>query len=122
MSFAELKEITDKVTFADWTLRLIDINGAFLIQWTFMQRDLCNPDDTTLYEQHCRKWYVSSYSTPSEVIRTCWLAVAQAVLHEAGEQFLYEGVQLFDPHMDYLNLAQQMPLIGRDVRKPIINT
>lgn len=46
-----------------------------------------------------RKWYISPYSTPDEVVQTCLKAVLTAVEHEAREQFLYKGVAIFQPHV-----------------------
>jgi hypothetical protein len=57
--------------------------------------------------QKGRKWYVSKYSTPAEVVQTCFKAVITALEHEAREQFKYKGVAVLQPHMDLDMLVQQ---------------
>lgn len=47
-----------------------------------------------------RKWLISSWITPSEVLQTALMATLAAVEHETREQFLYKGQPIFDPHMD----------------------
>lgn len=65
-----------------------------------------------------RKHWLSPHMTKNEVVRTAWNAVVGAMLHEMQEGFLFNGVRIFDPHVDYEELARLMehgPL-GRDVR------
>lgn len=50
--------------------------------------------------QKGRKWFLSRYSTPSEIVQTAWAAVARAEMHEVAEQFLYRGVPIFNRHVD----------------------
>jgi hypothetical protein len=114
--FEEFKQILSKITFRDWTLKAFQKEECYLLQWTFMEKDTTKPEDDTLYEQHCRKWYISQYSTQTEIIRTAWLAVQQAIIHEASESFLYNGVRLFDPHTDYVSLSEYMAGATQDVR------
>lgn len=47
-----------------------------------------------------RKWWLSEFMTPSEIVQTAFLAVLTAVEHEAREQFTYRGLSIFDPHYD----------------------
>ena len=103
----QIEDILKGVKYKDWTLRVIEKTAdAILCQWIFYAID---NDDTELTKppvaQHCRKWYVSCYSTVSEVIRTAHLAVQQAELHEINENFTYNNVRLFDPHMDLVALG-----------------
>jgi hypothetical protein len=46
-----------------------------------------------------RKWMLSHHMTDTEIVNTAWLAVKQAVMHELGENFLYHGIPVFNPHM-----------------------
>ena len=113
----DLQEILSKIKYKDWNLKYFVKGDDFLLQWTFMEKDLTKPDDETLYEQHCRKWYISRFSTDTEIIRTAWLAVQQAVMHEVSESFSYNNVRLFDPHSDYVSLSEYMINAPQDVRE-----
>lgn len=105
----------------DWKLRLLEKGDGYLLQWTFMEKDLTNPDpNAPLEEQFGRKWYISPYMTTSEVIRTAYLAVIQAEMHEIGERFTFQDTRIFDPHMNLLQLEQAIfnEQIGVDNRIP----
>lgn len=62
----------------------------------------------------CRKWYVSSYSTPSEVVQTAFKAVMTALEHEVRETFQYKRKSIFAPHFDVDVLAEME--IPHDIR------
>lgn len=115
--FEELKQILSKIKYKHWELRSFMKDDGYLIQWIFMERDSTKPEDESLYEQHCRKWYVSKFSTETEVIRTAWLAAQQAELHECAESFLFDGSRIFDPHTNYINLANYMSNAQQDIRE-----
>lgn len=109
LTLEHLKSITDKVQFRDWELNVYEISEGFILQWRFWERDNTNPNDTKLYLQGCRKWYISTWATDSEIINTAYLAAQQAMIHEFMEQFLYDGLILRDPHKSatahlYLNI------------------
>lgn len=65
-----------------------------------------------------RKWYISKFATDSEVILTAWKAFFTALEHEAREDFKYDGVRVFDPHVDVVTLAHLMftKCLTQDVR------
>lgn len=117
MSFHTLNETLSKITYRDWTLKSFEKEDGYLLQWIFMEKDVMKPKDETLYEQYCRKWYVSKFSTETEVIRTAWLAVQQAVIHEISESFLYNNIRIFDPHTNYVELAVYMSTANQDIRE-----
>ena len=111
----QIEYILKGVKYKDWTLRVIEKTvDAILCQWIFYAIDNDNPGTKEILPQHCRKWYVSCYSTVSEVIRTAHLAVQQAELHEINENFTYNNVRLFDPHMDLVELSNAG--LNQDVR------
>ena len=121
LTFDELKHIVSKVKYKDWTLRLIEKvpNDVFLLQWIFYAVDNDKPGSTELEPQHCRKWYISAFSTVSEVIRSAHLAVQQAEMHEINENFTYNNARLFDPHFNLVALSMVAEAIGQDVREPM---
>lgn len=51
-----------------------------------------------------RKWYLSEYMTEDEIVKTAWCAFEKAVQHEVMEAFKFDGVRLFNPHVNYLEL------------------
>lgn len=61
-------------------------------------------------KQSCRKWQLSEFMTPTEIVRTAFKAVQQAEQHETEELFMYKGVAIFNPHRDVeslLSIASQ---------------
>lgn len=54
-----------------------------------------------------RKWFISQHSTVSEVVQTALKAVLTAAEHELREQFTYQGVRVFDPHMDLPKVVER---------------
>lgn len=50
--------------------------------------------------QSCRKWMLSYYMEPTEIVRTALLAARQAEDHECCENFRYDGDLVADPHID----------------------
>jgi hypothetical protein len=62
----------------------------------------------------CRKWYVSSHATESEVVQTVFLAALIAQEHELRENFKFMGKDIFNPHHDVIHLVTST--IPHDVR------
>lgn len=118
LTLQQLKDILSGVKYKNWTLRVIEKTpDVFLLQWIFYAIDNNFPESTELLPQHCRKWYISAYSTDSEVIRSAWLAVHQAEAHEIDENFTYQGCRIFNPHADLVALSYSSSVIGEDVRE-----
>lgn len=57
------------------------------------------------YQAKSRKWYISEYSCKSEVISTALKAAITAAEHEVREDFRYNDVQIFNPHVSIEFLA-----------------
>lgn len=49
---------------------------------------------------HGRKWMLSIYMIPNEIVQTAFKAVQAALEHEMREQFRYKDQTIFDPHLD----------------------
>lgn len=111
-----IEEILGHITYRDWRFNLEERGGGFLLQVMFNA-----PCATSgiLEEQRCRKWYVSKYACDNEVVRTAYLAVQQAVIHELDENFLFCGQRIHNPHVNYTNIVEGMDRgwISDDVRK-----
>jgi hypothetical protein len=108
----DIQDILDKISYKNWNIRLGENNGYYFLQCIFMA-----PDNYTgeLSEQRCRKWQLSCYMTPSEVVRTAYKAVLAAQEHEVGEHFRYKNELIYCPHFDVEALVE----ISRDKRLDI---
>lgn len=73
--------------------------GSPYIQVVFWARDNGRPGVLPI-EQRGRKWRLSEHMTPSEVVRTQFMAVMAVVEHEVRELFTYRGGAIFGPHID----------------------
>lgn len=52
------------------------------------------------------RWHrLSEHMTDSEIVGTCFHAVLTALEHEARESFTFEGVSVYDAHLDVRALA-----------------
>lgn len=110
-----IQTILDKIQYKDWKFRLLEKGDGFLIQATFIAEDI---HSKIIEEQFCRKFYVSSHSCDNEIVRTVYLAVQQAEMHELDENFKYLGKAIFDPHLNMERLAQSIDDIGIEAREP----
>jgi RNA binding exosome subunit len=86
-----------KIVFRDWQFHTGTMGSGFYIQPSFMAKDRNTQE---MKGHHGRKWYVSRYSTDSEVVQTAFKAIVTALEHEAREEFTFRGVAVFGPHFD----------------------
>lgn len=103
MTRGELHGVLDQISFRSWRWQVYDKGDGFLIQVQFT-------DEGQL--QKGRKWYISSHAVTAEVVWTAWLAIKQAVMHEAEEVFKYRGVPILNPHRNPQALVE-LELQGR---------
>jgi len=90
---------------------------GFLVQLIFYAEDADDPEVSEV--QRCRKWYVSSHCTDTEVIRTAYKACEAAVLHELDELFLFKGARIYNPHYDAEALVKMAEEAQVDIRPPM---
>jgi hypothetical protein len=109
MKFEEVKKFfKDNVSYKDWEFHIKKkmTNGveqdAFYFQIQFVAPDNFNGNPE---RQYCRKWLLSEFMTPTELVRTAWLAVQQAERHEMEENFKYKGSDIFNSHLEVDALA-----------------
>lgn len=115
-STEQIKTILANIQFMNWEIRLLEKGDGYLLQIIFMDVDVENPDLGPV-PQHCRKWYVSPYSTESEIVETAWKAVKTAMEHEVREKFMYRGRRIFSPHFDVNKLVDLCDKQAYDIRK-----
>lgn len=92
------------VQYLGWRIELVmdDYRPYLQIQ---CDNDICSLTGDP-YSWHGRKWLLSPHMCKSEVIRTAYLAVQGAVMHEFQENFQYKGLPFMDPHIDVDQLAE----------------
>lgn len=93
----QVKQIVAQVSYKDWQFFVELLGTGYYVQIKFMEKDAYTGK---VVEQHGRKWYISSHTTPDEIVRTCFLAVMIASEHEIRETFAFKGKNLFGPHID----------------------
>jgi hypothetical protein len=99
MNKQEITEFVAKnIRYKDWEFFVNDKNGVIYLQIRFDAPDNFNPQK--IERQHCRKWQLSEWMTPTEIVQTCWAAVTRAELHEAAETFKFKGFAIFDTHIN----------------------
>lgn len=96
-----LKFLLSRITFRDWSFRVMQSGDGFLVQVAFVAPDSRDGADR---EQRGRKWYVSRHATVSEIMQTALAAVLAAVEHEAREDFLVDGRAIYHPHHQLVDL------------------
>lgn len=100
LTLHDMLDILGKVWYKDWTLRTGVDRGdrqhteGYWLQWEWITGDF--PYQT----QRSRKWRLSKYMTPSEIVQTAFKAALTAEEHEAREAFKYKGESIFGPHFD----------------------
>jgi hypothetical protein len=102
-----LQSICSQISFEGMDLHCGDDGIALWLQWVFFAP--C-AETGEACRQSGRKWRVSHYATPDEVVKTAFAAVLFALEHEARETFTYRGETIFHPHTDVealVELAQQ---------------
>lgn len=94
----DIQSILSDLSFRDWSFEWGFMgNDGFYLQVSFLAPCIETGKDAF---QRGRKWYISGYAIPDEVVKTAWLAVEIALRHEAMEGFTYKGRRVFNPHTD----------------------
>lgn len=103
MNTATLQTILKAITLpTGWRVRHMPKGDGWLVQIVFDAPD--SDDPTVIRPQFCRKWYVSSHATASEVVRTVYKAGLAALEHEFDEAFKFQGVSIYHPHRDVYDM------------------
>lgn len=97
LTWVDVDRILQQVSAQGRTFRLVPKGDGFLLQVEYLEPDVQHPDAGPVL-QRGRKWYVSSFSTPTEVVETAWAAVQRSVLHQAAEHFTYKGRRIYSRH------------------------
>jgi len=105
MTYEEIKQFVAKnINYLDWEFFVNQQNDSIYLQIRFKAEDNYEPGKFEV--QYCRKYQLSVWMTPTEIVQTAWAAVQRAVLHEASEQFKYKGQDIYNTHIRVDKLAQ----------------
>jgi hypothetical protein len=103
------------------TFKLMKKGNGFLLQLVYMEPDtggLTPPaKGSKPVIQKARKWYVSPYSTDTEIVRTAYKAVMTSLEHRLGEHFRYNNQKVYSPHFSIITLetiAEEGAFDGRE--------
>ena len=96
-------EILNEISYLDWEFRVDEMGNGYFIQVLFNAPDI---HTGTIEQQRGRKWYVSPYSSDSEIVQTVFLAIMVAEEHERRENFRFNNEMIFGPHYSSLALAE----------------
>lgn len=114
----QVQNILNAVQFKDRKFLLLDKGDGFLIQMEYFEPDVEKPGSDPV-SQKTRKWYVSPFSTESEVVETCWAMVKRSQEHVASEHFTYKGRRVYSQHFDINARMDMCDDEMFDVREPI---
>lgn len=102
-SVDDIKKIISKISFTPfgttkYTFRVTVKVGEVFVQVVYDEPDV---DDLNgeIKTQYGRKWFISKFSTETEIVETCWAAVQRSMLHVAKENFYYRGARIYSPHI-----------------------
>jgi len=117
MDLGDVKEILEDITYKNWrfVVNTKRSDGVYL-QVKFDDVDI---DTGNMGEQSGRKWYISPFSTKSEVIQTALKACLTAEEHECREKFKYKNTAIFGPHLNVDELVEFCKQTRLDRRAPL---
>lgn len=96
-SMDEVRAIVENVKFMDRTFRLGPMGHGYFLQVEYMEADI---DTGVVEKQRARKWYVSPFSTETEVVETAFKACRVSMEHVLKEHFTYRGRRVYSPHFE----------------------
>lgn len=103
MTNERAQDILGRVQFPGYAFRIVgDFARSAYLQAVFDAP--CSEQGSTT-TQTTRKWLLSRYMTPSELVQTAFKCVLTSIEHEAREQFTYKGAAIFGPHFDVERLV-----------------
>lgn len=88
---------------AGWDFLIKEKNGVPYLQIQFNGADNFTGK---VERQYCRKWQLSEWMTPTELVETAWAAVQRAEMHEAKETFKFKGQAVYNSHLNVEKLVQ----------------
>jgi hypothetical protein len=123
MNVHEIRHLLSEVKYLDWIFFVAPKSDG--VTPDYLQVKFEAPCTTHGQQESWagRKWLLSKWMTPSEVVTTAFKAVLTAVEHEARESFRYKGQQIFGPHLNVelmVNICERMGRDALDARPPTL--
>ncbi len=110
----EIQDILNQIEFMDRKIVLLEKGDGFLLQIQYYEADI-NTGKIEL--QKARKWYISPFSTETEIVETAFAACRRSMDHVLKEHFLYKGHRVYSPHFDInarIKICQDEQFDGRE--------
>lgn len=96
-TYDEVLEIVGRIEFMDRKVVVSQVGEGYHLQVQYMEVDV---DTGKMELQKARKWYISPYSTETEIVETAFKACRTSMDHVLKEHFLYRGRRVYSPHFD----------------------
>jgi len=91
----DVRAIVASISFMDRKLHVDTMGRGFFLQVQYLEPDI---ETGRIEIQKARKWYVSAFSTESEIVETAFKACRISMEHVVKEHFTYRGRRVFSPH------------------------
>lgn len=123
MNIEQVKELTSHISFEIFGKKLFlsVLNDKKYGKRVYLQVFYHAPCTKTgeIEEWKGGKHYLSDHMTEDEIVKRAYVAFEAAVKHEVMENFKFDGVIVFNPHVNFRKLLEVSPHEVR--REPIQN-
>ena len=113
-----IEELLQRIDFKffdhSFRFKVMSKGDGFLIQVETIMKDVLTGEASL---QKGGKHYVSKHAIDSEVIFKGFKACKDFATHELHKAFRVDGVQVFDPHVDFESLLEALRYMKRDSRQ-----
>lgn len=100
---SRFQDLLDRIVFPRMSLQVTHEEGRFFLRW--VEPEARCAVTGVLGPQYGRKWRLSSHMTDGEVVGTAFKALLTYQEHEARESFKFDGVSVYDSHVDIHKLV-----------------
>ncbi len=97
LTIHQVKDIVNKILFMDRSFRVEPMGEGCFLQVQYMEQDI---ETGKMELQLARKWYISFFSTETEIVETAFKACRVSMDHVLKEHFTYMGRRVYSPHFD----------------------
>lgn len=118
LGLEDVRRIVGAVAFMDRKFRVMERAGGFLLQLEYYEEDVDHPERGPQL-QRARKWYVSPFSTETEIVETAFKACRVSMDHVLKEHFTYRGRRVYSPHFKISARIEMCDRCRFDARVPI---
>lgn len=121
LTLEEIQSIFDDIQFLDREFRITseeskDGKKRYFAQLIYYEADV-DSANRKIEKQSARKWYISPFSTKTEVVETAYAMCLRSAKHIVREWFKYKGYRVMSPHFDIEARVQLCKEGKYDVRK-----